>query len=285
METGLTLFQNEEFGNLEVMVINGEPWFMGKDVAMALKYSNPQKAVRDHVDDEDKGVNEMDTPGGKQNIVIINESGLYSLIFSSKLDSAKRFKHWVTAEVLPAIRKTGEYSMKKESEPPKKQERPNSYMIEDQIERAKVWIEEQEEKLALESKVEELVPKAEAFDKWIDSQLVVNLRDAAKQIGISQTQFTGWLLDNGYVYRTSWGELRPKERYAHSDLFAMRSYQNGRWQGLQTCVTPRGLATFKTILDMNNLNSYTMKKHGGRNAKLKDDVYRKENIDSEHKSS
>lgn len=84
---------------------------MGKDVAVALGYENPQKAVRTHVDTEDRGVTEMDTPGGKQNICIINESGLYALIFGSKLESAKRFKHWVTHEVLPAIRKTGSYSI------------------------------------------------------------------------------------------------------------------------------------------------------------------------------
>lgn len=82
---------------------------MGKDVAGALGYSNPAKAIRNHVSDEDKGVNEMDTPGGKQQLIIINESGLYSLILGSKLEKAKEFKHWVTAEVLPTIRKTGGY--------------------------------------------------------------------------------------------------------------------------------------------------------------------------------
>ena len=78
-------------------------------MATALGYTNPQKAVRDHVENDDRGMNEMDTPSGKQNLVIINESGLYALIFGSKLESAKRFKHWVTSEVLPAIRKTGSY--------------------------------------------------------------------------------------------------------------------------------------------------------------------------------
>lgn len=82
---------------------------MGKDVAEALGYTNPAKAIRNHVSDEDKGVNEMDTPGGKQQLIIINESGLYSLILGSKLEKAKEFKRWVTAEVLPTIRKTGGY--------------------------------------------------------------------------------------------------------------------------------------------------------------------------------
>jgi len=105
------LFENAEFGKIRTLVLDGEPWFVGKDVALALQYTNPQKAVRDHVLEEDRGVNKMDTPSGKQNLVIINESGLYVLIFGSKLESAKRFKHWVTSEVLPAIRKTGTYNL------------------------------------------------------------------------------------------------------------------------------------------------------------------------------
>ena len=100
----LQIFQNAEFGSVRSPMINGEPFFVGKDVAEILGYANPQKAVRDHVDDDDKGVNEMDTPGGVQPVMFINESGLYSLILSSKLPAAKRFKRWVTSEVLPAIR-------------------------------------------------------------------------------------------------------------------------------------------------------------------------------------
>ena len=95
----IKVFENPEFGVIRTTEKDGEPWFSGKDVALALGYSNPHKAVRDHVDDEDKGLTEMMTPGGKQNVIIINESGLYSLILSSKLPSAKEFKHWVTAEV------------------------------------------------------------------------------------------------------------------------------------------------------------------------------------------
>lgn len=90
---------------------NGEPWFVGKDVAEILGYSDTAQAVRKHIDNEDKGVVEMTTPGGKQPVTIINESGLYSLILSSKLPTAKKFKHWVTSEVLPSIRKTGEYKI------------------------------------------------------------------------------------------------------------------------------------------------------------------------------
>ena len=104
---GGQVFRNEQFGEIRSLTINNAPWWVGKDVAAALGYSNPQKALRDHVDDEDKGVNETFTPGGKQELTVINESGLYSLILSSKLPTAKAFKRWVTSEVLPAIRQYG----------------------------------------------------------------------------------------------------------------------------------------------------------------------------------
>lgn len=107
----LKVFQSEEFGEVRSLVIDNEPWFVGKDVANILGYSNPQKAIRDHVYEEDKGVNEMVTPGGKQKVVVINESGLYALVFGSRLPSAKKFKRWVTSEVLPALRKTGRYEI------------------------------------------------------------------------------------------------------------------------------------------------------------------------------
>jgi len=101
----LKIFQSAEFGNVRTVSVNGEPWFIGKDVTDILGYSNSRKAIGDHVDDEDKWTAKCDTIGGIQGLTAINESGLYSLIFSSKLPSAKRFKRWVTSEVLPAIRK------------------------------------------------------------------------------------------------------------------------------------------------------------------------------------
>ena len=110
----IQVFENTDFGNVRVVEYNGEPYFVGKDVADILGYNKTADAIRAHVDEEDKGVYEMQTPGGKQKCVIINESGLYSLILSSKLPEAKKFKHWVTSEVLPSIRKTGKYSAHKE---------------------------------------------------------------------------------------------------------------------------------------------------------------------------
>lgn len=110
--TAITIFNNEEFGNVRTLTINGEPWFVGKDIAECLGYSRSTKAVSDHVDEEDiDGIPIQDSIGRMQNTPIINESGVYSLILSSKLESAKKFKKWVTSEVLPSLRKTGTYTV------------------------------------------------------------------------------------------------------------------------------------------------------------------------------
>lgn len=108
------VFDSPEFGTVRTVVIDGEPWFVGKDVAAALGYKDTAKAIKAHVDTDDRGVGEIPTPFGEQDMTIINESGLYSLIFGSKLDSARRFKRWVTGEVLPSIRKTGAYGQQRQ---------------------------------------------------------------------------------------------------------------------------------------------------------------------------
>lgn len=105
----LQIFKNEEFGEIRTVTIDNEPWFVGKDVATALGYGDTDQAIRKHVQDEDKLTRQIDGEGQKRNMTIINESGLYALIFGSKLESAKSFKHWVTSEVLPSIRRTGGY--------------------------------------------------------------------------------------------------------------------------------------------------------------------------------
>lgn len=107
----LQIFSNPEFGQIRTVEIEGEPWLVGKDVAEALGYTNPRKALADHVDEDDKGVTKCYTPGGEQEMTIINESGLYSLVLSSKLPGAKRFRRWVTSEVLPTLRRQGTYTM------------------------------------------------------------------------------------------------------------------------------------------------------------------------------
>lgn len=107
----ISIFNSEEFGNIRAIEIDNEPWFVGKDVATALGYANPKNAVPTHVSEEDKLSTQIEYAGQRREVTVINESGLYALIFGSKLESAKRFKHWVTSEVLPAIRKNGNYKI------------------------------------------------------------------------------------------------------------------------------------------------------------------------------
>lgn len=254
----LRIFKSKEFGSVRTVMINGEPWFVGNDVAKALGYAKPNDAIRTNVSKEDTSLAGVsDANNHIQQMVIINESGLYDLIFESRLPSAKRFRHWVTSDVLPEIRKTGNYISK---------DKPDSYTIENPAERARRWAEEYEERVALETKIREMEPKAYIHDKILDSKLLVNFRDAAKEIGVSQSQFTGWLKENGYVYSNSVGELRPMEQYMASGLFEMKPYQNpyNGYCGSRTFVTPRGLAAFKILLDTSGYNRDTMKKHGGR---------------------
>lgn len=105
----LEIFRNREFGEIRTVTVDGEPWFVGKDIAEIMQYTNTQKAIRDHVDEEDKLTERIVLSGQNREVIFINESGLYSLILSSKIPGAKRFKRWVTSEVLPQIRKTGTY--------------------------------------------------------------------------------------------------------------------------------------------------------------------------------
>lgn len=237
------VFENEEFGSVRTVTIDGNVWFAGKDIALALGYAKPLNAIRDNVDDDDtlkKGL--ADSLGRMQETVVINESGLYSLILRSQLNSAKKFKKWVTSEVLPSIRKNGSYNIAKQ----------DSYMIDDPVERAKRWIEEQEEKKRLELKVEEQAPKAQYFDALVDSNLLTNFRDTAKELGYSQTEFTGWLLLKGYVYKDSKGIIKPYEQYRKQGLFEMKDFKNpyNGFTGTRTYVTIKGKNTFRLLMQL-----------------------------------
>ena len=118
MENNIQLFEHEEFGEVRVVMIDGEPWFVGKDVAKALGYKDTFAALKQHVDDEDKQNWQNTSFASPRGLIVINESGFYSLVFSSELESAKNFKRWVTHEVLPSIRKTGSYSLNKNDRDP-----------------------------------------------------------------------------------------------------------------------------------------------------------------------
>ena len=171
MSNEVKIFENEEFGSVRTMEINGKPYFVGKDVADILGYQNGSRDINRHVDEDDRE-KVMIFDGNQDKVsIIINESGLYSLILSSKLPTAKKFKRWVTSDVLPAIRKTGSYSI---------QSKPDSYTIEDPATRARRWAEEYEEKKALEAKIEEQKPLVEYAEHIQASKDVIDMKSMAK---------------------------------------------------------------------------------------------------------
>lgn len=238
------IFKNEKFGQVRTVIIDGEPWFVGMDVAKALGYSKTNDAIRTNVNIEDTATAGVsDANNHTQQMTVINESGLYDLIFESRLPSAKAFRHWVTSDVLPSIRRTGGYSL---------QAVPDSYTIEDPVERAKRWIEEQKEKLALEEQLREAEPKVGYFDSLVDSKLLTNFRDTAKELGYSQTEFTGWLLVKGYVYKDSKGIIKPYEPYRKQGLFEMKDFKNpyNGFSGTRTYVTVKGKNTFRLLMQV-----------------------------------
>jgi len=169
MENKIQVFSNDEFGKVRTLMIDNEPWFVGKDVAEVLGYTNPSKALSDHVDTEDKLNNETLLSLGQRGGWLINESGLYSLILSSKLPSAKKFKRWVTSEVLPAIRKTGSYNLPDFNNP---------------AEAARAWAKEYEEKQKALAQVTEMKPKAEFYDDVTGSTDTIDIGSVAKVLNI-----------------------------------------------------------------------------------------------------
>jgi len=206
----LQIFENAEFGKVRTVSINNEPWFVGRDVAEILGYKNPNEAIQDHVDAEDKflrsqhgsemlklfnSVKEIQAQLGRQDNWFINESGVYSLVFGSKLPTAKKFKRWVTSEVLPTLRKTGTYTTP-------------SYQIEDPIERAQKWIEEYKERQTLletakkqEQIIGELKPKADYTDRILQSKSLVPVTAIAKDYGMSAQGFNKVLHDAHIIYK------------------------------------------------------------------------------------
>lgn len=220
--TDLQIFKKPEFGEIRTIEKDGEPWFVGKDVAAALGYERPTKAILDHVDDEDKDeVPIQDSIGRSQNTPIINESGLYSLVLSSKLPGAKQFKRWITSEVIPSIRKHGAYMT-----PDKLEEvllKPDTL-----IQLAQNLKAEQEKRRALEVKMEEQKPKvlfAESVEVAKTSILIGELAKLLKQNGINigQNRLFEWLRNNGYLIRRQGSDYNmPTQRAMEMGLFEIK---------------------------------------------------------------
>lgn len=245
----LQIFNHPDFGEVRTVTIDDEPWFVGKDVAQVLGYKNPQEAIRAHVDDEDKGVSEILTPGGKQSVPIINESGLYSLILSSKLPGAKEFKRWVTSEVLPSIRKHGAYMTPETLQA--------AILNPDIMIQLCQQLKNEQEKnrelsvtnsrLTVENQI--MQPKAEYFDELVDRNLLTNFRETAKELECKPKKFVEFLIERKYIYRDKRGKLLPYEN-KNDGLFVVRECFNEKtqWSGTQTMVTPKGRETFRLLL-------------------------------------
>lgn len=195
----LQVYKNAEFGSVRTTTIGGQPYFVGKDVASILGYTNTRKALIDHVDEEDKGVTKCDTLGGKQDLIIINESGLYSLILSSKMPNAKKFKRWVTNDVLPAIRKHGIYATDDLIANPDlaiaaftalKEERERNKTL-----TAAVAVQQQQ--------IAEMKPKATYYDVVLKCKDAVNISVIAKDYGWSGIRMNEYLHDKGIQFKQS----------------------------------------------------------------------------------
>ena len=224
----LQVFKNQEFGSVRTLTLNDEPWFVGKDVAEALGYSKARNAIATHIDSEDK----KDAPiqgtlGGVQEMTVINESGLYSLVLSSKLPSAKKFKRWVTSEVLPALRKTGQYQVKE---------------LSGQELMAKALIEAQSVLAAKDKQIEEMKPKvvfADAVATSHTSILVGELAKILKQNGIDmgQKRLFAWLRENGFLIKRKGTDYNmPTQKAMDLGLFEIKegSYVNGSGVNITT---------------------------------------------------
>ena len=243
-EEAMRVFQNEKFGEVRTCMVNGAAYFVGSDVAKALGYSNVWKAVRTHVNEEDKvEANNNPAQNGRSNFlakgtILINESGLFSLILGSKLESAKEFKHWITSEVLPSIYKYGMYATKSTLE--QVMEDPNYIVL-----LANQILKDSEEKKRLNALLDEAKPKVEYYDTYIDKTELINFRDLSKELRINERKMIAYLICDRYLYRTDSGELRPYAQYANKDegaLFYLRDFKNRNsgHVGKQTLVTPYG---------------------------------------------
>ena len=226
--SNLITFENMEFGKLTVMEKDGEFFFIGKEVAEKLGYSNTRDALVRHVDIADKADVVFHDGRQRRSMVSINESGLYSLILSSKLPQAKEFKKWITTEVLPSIRKNGGYIKNQEK-------MSNEEILANVVLLANHLIAEKEKI------IEDLEPKAKYFDELVNNNLLTNLRNTAKELHIPQKVFIQFLLEKELIYRDKKNRLLP---YAKNNkgYFEVKEWcrNDNDAVGIQTFITPKG---------------------------------------------
>lgn len=242
----IKVFENPEFGSIRTVEQNGEPWLVGKDVATALGYKDTDQALRCHVDSEDKLTRKFDGSGQNRNMTVINESGLYSLILSSKLPTAKQFKHWVTSEILPSIRKTGGYISGQEG------------MTDDEL-MAKALLVAQRQIKQRDARIAEMQPKALFADSVCASKtsiLIGELAKILKQNGVEtgQKRLFAWMRENGYLIRRKGTDYNmPTQRAMELKLFEIKETVVNHADGHQTTnktpkVTGKGQVYFINLL-------------------------------------
>ena len=217
----IQVFENNEFGQVRTVMVNDVPYFVGKDLAEVLKYKESAKAIREHVEEDDKGVSVLDTPGGKQKTTIINESGLYSLILSSKMPKAKKFKHWVTSEVLPTIRKTGGYVHNDDAF-------INTYLPFADDQTKLLFRSTLSTVRNLNAKIEQDKPKvlfADAVSASKAPMLIGELAKILRQNGVDtgEKRLFAWLRDNGYLIKRKGTDYNaPTQRSMEMGLFEVK---------------------------------------------------------------
>ncbi|MDP4193343.1 MAG: phage antirepressor KilAC domain-containing protein [Bacteroidota bacterium] len=218
--SNIQVFKNEQFGEVRAIDIDGIGWLVGKDVAERLGYKDTVNALKDHVDEEDKLIWQIATSGQKRNMTVINESGLYSLVLSSKLPSAKAFKKWVTSEVLPGIRKHGLYATANTIE--NMLSNPDFAIL-----LLQKYKEEQQQKEALQNKVEKDKPKAVFADSVTASNTTILIGDLAKimkqnGIDIGQKRLFEWLRNNGFLIKGGTSRNMPTHKAADMGIFFVK---------------------------------------------------------------
>lgn len=239
LNNAIQTFTNNTYGNIRVVMIDGEPWMVGKDAAALLGYVDENKAIAMHVDDEDKKLNDKTSPSfGQRGAHLINESGFYALVFGSKLPTARAIKRWVTSEVLPSIRKTGSYST-----------RPASYQIDDPIARAERWIEEQREKQAALLALEEAKPKVETYDHLISNKGYVGLREMAKMLGYPLNKMGAFVCEIKMCYKEN-GIYYPYAEFSSNGM-CVGKWHRAKWSshgGMKTVFSLEGVEYVRKAL-------------------------------------